>query len=154
MPTYSGAALRLDPQERAAHARFRLGATTPVTVGAASPDSQVADAAVRFTVCILSIGEPLSPGEDGSHSGAAAPTGSPLVVTVLRSRDLGSTWIDQLASNAAGYPQLSPGQPYSETSLDSLNGLLGDRFRVQVLSVGSGVAGQDVLVTLVGFLKD
>lgn len=80
-----------------------------------------------------------------------APTGANLVVDILRSTDNGATWTSLWATNTSNRPTITASNHTGTTTSFDTTGLNeGNLLRIDIVTVGSTVAGQDITVKLKG----
>ncbi len=78
-----------------------------------------------------------------------APTGAAMIFDILKSSDGGSTWLSLWATNPANRPTIAAGtKSGSQSSFDTTTLAANDLLRLDVIQVGSTVAGQGVVLVL------
>jgi len=116
----------------------------------------------RTLTWVLGSGQPVTTGTDLTNhltvehigkplrvylAAKTAPTGQALIVDILRSSDGGTTWTSFWATNPGNRPQLAVGtKTSSQINFDTTAVSAGDLLRIDVIQVGSTVAGQDLTV--------
>jgi hypothetical protein len=112
-----------------------LGAGIPITVGTDKTAWAIVDQARTVNRFYITA--------------KTAPTGASLVIDILYSTNSGGTWTSIWAVTPANRPTLTVGVNFATgTAFDTTNLAAGTLLRIDVIQVGSTVAGQDLTVQL------
>ena len=137
----------VDNEAQPFHYYTRIGAVAPIVTGPVGPaqggfTQMQLNGAGQLVRVDLKVGADLVPGElDQTHSGAAAPSGVPLIVAIEQSGTFGGPFA-QVAT-----VQLAPGQSTSQTAIATGPVKANTFYRLNVLQTGNAADVLAVLLT-------